>query len=80
LISVLPGPEGQILRASFLTIAQSVNRCSRSETFCASFNATGAEAGGLAALVGTVVDVDGWDDADLVELCAWAFGGSELAR
>lgn len=70
-----------MLRASFLTIAQSVNRCSLSETFCASFKATGAGAGAGAFAVFVVEGVSVVrEDADLVEFCAGTFGGSELAR
>lgn len=70
--------------ASFLTIAQSVNRCSLSETFFASSNATDVDAvvGGLSTLAGDGVGVAGMgpEEADLVEFCDGVFVGSGLAR
>lgn len=80
LISLLPGPEGQIFPANFLTIAQSVNRCSLSDTFGASFNDIGTPAGVfVVALAGGVIGAL----CDDVERTAVGFGiavGSEFAR
>lgn len=82
LISVLPGPEGQIFPANFLTIAQSVNRCSLSETFFASSSATVVVAVGEAfsTLAGEGVPGIGFEEADLVAPCDGVFMGSEFAR
>lgn len=68
--------------ASFLTIAQSVNRCSLSETFFASSKATASDAVFVACFAspGEVVTDLGLEDADLVEPCVGLLVCSELAR
>jgi hypothetical protein len=79
---VLPGPEGQIFPANFLTIAQSLDRCSLSETSFASSSATVVAAvdGGFSALAGDGVFGIGFEEADLVAPCDGVGIGAEFAR